>query len=548
MDLSQLLDRLSTNLVVNERFASNLLGITLLLTTVSLVWMILGRVVASVFAILGRILGGASVETFFYKLTRSFHALLAWVATLSMVAVIVGGTSYHLSGRNFQADAINWYAQLSTAALQQGVVFATGGLAFLAATFLATRIVALIRYVLDRQLRRTLGSQYDAELWHNWLTLLERYAEAVIFLGAVLYGTELVLLQLGISSSSLYRQLGNPISHLFKLFTIISGAQLIVMAFRGLSRPVAELLDRSLQGTIFTHYWKRLTRLVPLAEKCFEAAIYISAASFLVWQFERIAFVSTYGQQVVACIGIFFGAQVLIEIIGVFLRQSFGLFNEAPRSGQIGMTLVPLLHSISGYVLYFSAVVMMFEVFAIDSKPLLGVAGVIGLGVGLAAQSALSDVIAGLIMLFENQYLVGDYVEVGAAKGIVESLTIRHTQIRDEEGRLHMIPNGQIKGVINSSKGFVNIVVDFKVPAGSNLEELMVAMTSAGHRLRQERREVIGETQINGLVDLSLSEMTVRAVTRVKPGTQFQMENEYRRMLREILERSTSMQLKLKAA
>lgn len=548
MDLTRLLDQLSSNLVVNERLASNLLGITLMLTSVSLAWMVLGRVVASVCAILGRIFGGASVETFFYKLTRSFHALLAWIATLSMVAVIAGGTSYHLSGRNFQEDAIQWYTKLSAEELQHGVVLATGALAFLFATFLATRIVALIRYIIDRQLRRTLGSQYDSELWHNWLTLLERYAEAVIFLGAVLYGTELVLLQLGVSSSDLYKQVGNPISHLFKLFTITSGAQLIVMAFRGLARPIAELLDRKLHGTALNHYWKRLTRLVPLAEKCFEAAIYVSATSFLVWQFERIAFVATYGQQVVASIGIFFGAQVLIEIAGVFLRQSFGLYKEAPQTSQIASTLVPLLHSICSYVLYFSAAVMMFEVFSIDTKPLLGVAGVIGLGVGLAAQNTLSDIIAGLILLFENQYLIGDYIEVGSAKGFVETVTIRHTQIRDEEGRLHMIPNGQIKGVISSSKGFVNVVVDFKVPSGSNLEELMVAMTSAGHRLRQERREVLGETQINGLVDLSLSDMTVRAITRVKPGTQFQMENEYRRMLREYLERSTNTQLKLKAA
>lgn len=548
MDLTQLLDQLSNNLVINERLASNLLGITLMLTTVSLVWMLLGRVVASVCAILGRIFGGAGVEAFFYRLTRSFHALLAWIASLSMVGVIAGGTSYHLSGRNFQEDAVRWYSRLSAEDLQQGVVLATGALAFLAATFLATRVVALIRYILDRQLRRALGSKYEAELWHNWLTLLERYAEAVIFLGAVLYGTELLLLQLGISSSTLYRQLGNPIGHLFKLFTVISGAQLIVMAFRGLARPIAEQLDRHLSGTIFANYWNRLTRLVPLAEKCFEAAVYISAASFLVWQFERIAFVSTYGRQIVACIGIFFAAQVLIEIIGVFLRQSFGLYGESSNSGRIGLTLVPLLHSIAGYVLYFSGAVMMFEVFSIDTKPLLGVAGVIGLGVGLAAQSTLSDVIAGLILLFENQYLVGDYIEVGNAKGFVESVSIRHTQIRDEQGRLHLIPNGQIKGVISSSKGFVNIVVDFRVPSGTNLEELMVAMTSAGHRLRQERRDVIGETMINGLVDLSLSEMTVRAVTRVKPGSQFEMENEYRRMLREYLERSTNTQLKLKAA
>lgn len=74
-------------------------------------------------------------------------------------------------------------------------------------------------------------------------------------------------------------------------------------------------------------------------------------------------------------------------------------------------------------------------------------------------------------------------------------------------------------------------------------------MTSAGHQLRQEHREVLGETQINGLADLSLSEMTVRAITRVKPQLQLPaMESEYRRILREILERSTNAQLKLKAA
>jgi small conductance mechanosensitive channel len=144
----------------------------------------------------------------------------------------------------------------------------------------------------------------------------------------------------------------------------------------------------------------------------------------------------------------------------------------------------------------------------------------------------VTDVVSGFFILFENQYLVGDYVQIGNAIGVVEAVGIRVTEVRDAKGKVHLIPNGQIKGVVNYSKGYVNAVVDVKVPSGSDLEATFRRMSEAGRRLKEKHGEVLAETEIQGLVELSTSEMTVRAVTKVQPGTHQVMENEYRRLLK----------------
>ncbi len=144
--------------------------------------------------------------------------------------------------------------------------------------------------------------------------------------------------------------------------------------------------------------------------------------------------------------------------------------------------------------------------------------------------------VSGFFILFENQYLVGDVVQICDAQGRVEAVSIRHTQVRDEQGKLYIIPNGQIKSVINFSKGYVNAVVDLKMPTNTPLEQVMHDMAEAGRRLRQSRREVLADTVVKGLVDLSPSDMVIRAVTRVQPGTHLAMQNEFRRLLKTVFD------------
>jgi len=191
---------------------------------------------------------------------------------------------------------------------------------------------------------------------------------------------------------------------------------------------------------------------------------------------------------------------------------------------------------------------MMLHVFEIDTTPILAGAGVVGLAVGLGAQNLVADVVAGFFILFENQFLVGDMVQIGDAVGRVEMMSIRHTQIRDESGKLYIIPNGQIKTVINFSKGYVNAVVDIKVPTSANLEEVMREMSEAGRRLRERRAEVMDDTIIKGLVELTPADMTIRAVTKVQPGTHLAIQQEYRTILKEVFDETAAANSTLKAA
>src|SRR5262249_36363405 len=154
---------------------------------------------------------------------------------------------------------------------------------------------------------------------------------------------------------------------------------------------------------------------------------------------------------------IFFGTRVVIELLFVLINEAFGMYDEERSAeNQKGQTLVPLLQSVCQYALYFGSAVIMLGVLHIETGPILAGAGILGLAAGLGAQSLITDVVSGFFILFENQYLVGDYVKIGDSAGRVEAVGIRNTQVRDDQGRLHIIPNGQIKGVINYSKGYVN--------------------------------------------------------------------------------------------
>ena len=248
------------------------------------------------------------------------------------------------------------------------------------------------------------------------------------------------------------------------------------------------------------------------------------------------------------CIGIFFGTRVVIELLHVFINEAFGMFNEENADESKGATLVPLLESVSRYAIHFGSVLMMLRVIGVDTTPILASAGVIGLAIGLGAQSFVSDVVSGFFILFEEQYFVGDIVQIGDAQGRVEAINIRHTQIRDENGKLYIIPNGQIKTVINFSKGYVNAVVDVKVPTSTSLDQIMRDMAEAGKRLRDRRREVMADTVIKGLVDLTPSDMVIRAVTKVQPGMHLTMQQEYRKILKEVFDEAARNMNKALAA
>jgi small conductance mechanosensitive channel len=453
---------------------------------------------------------------------------LITLLTLSISLVLtLGGVTYHWAGRDVRQDASDWYRQLTAGdlfilaeALAFLVVLALG-------SWLAVRVIRRVRPTLQARAIRWIGSDQNADELLRWFALLQGVLVAIVRLLA-LDGASRVL-GLGFSST---------LALLTFFVAILAGARLVAMAFRILSVPLIEYGERHFGQGHLKHYWERVARLAPFGLRCFEAGVYVLAASRCVKELDFLAFLAIFGPKVVHCIAILFATRVLIELLQVMLNETFGFYRTDRRVDSHIRTLVPLMHSVCQYVLYFGSAIVMLGTLGIQTAPILAGAGIVGLAVGLGAQGLVTDLVSGFFILFENQYLVGDYVQIGEANGVVEAVGIRLTQVRDGYGKLHIIPNGQVKGVINYSKGYVNAVVDVKVPAGTDLESIFRAMAEAGRRLRQTRKEVLEDTQIHGLIELGTSDMTIRAVTKVQPGTHSAMQNEYRRLLKQVLDQT----------
>jgi small conductance mechanosensitive channel len=459
--------------------------------------------------------------------TRHGHAMLFWLTVTAMGMTVAGGIAFHLFGRDVRHEIRAWYRQLTPDDIFQvgaGIV----GLAIL--TIVALGLVRLVRRLvpfLESLALARLGSPKNEATLKRWFRLLETFAVLAIRLTAVWTAGQIV----GLGTLA-----DEAVGFLLRVVGVLAVARLMTLACRATTHLVAEYGTRHLNQTALRRYWERITRLFPFGEHCFDAAVYISGASLIVREFAFIRGMADFGPRLVHCIGIFFVTRVVIELLQVLLNEAFGMYKEEHLIDQKGRTMVPLIHSMCQYVLYFGAAVLMLGALGVDTRPILAGAGILGLAVGLGAQSLVTDVVSGFFILFENQFLVGDYVKINEASGTVEEVGMRVTKVRDGHGKLHIIPNGQIKGVVTYSKGYVNAVVDVKMPSGSDLESLFHAMKEAGQRLRAAHTQVLADTEIHGLVEWGNSEMTIRAVTRVKPGTHGLMESEYRRMLKQVFD------------
>jgi small conductance mechanosensitive channel len=512
--------------LADDRLLYNAVGIHVLLGLTLLVSFILRRLLVHGSNRLAHVSASAWLTGVGQEAARRARTALFWVTLAVMALVVAAGGIYHALGRNLRADAAYGYSLITWRhVVRVGTI--TGELALLGFSWWLA--ILLLRRWLPRlhiHLALHIGPGKDEAL-RRWVRLLERYALLMLALAA----TWCIGQILGI-----VRFADLVIAKTFWIVTILSVSHLLILSCRTLSQLLRFWGDRRLAASKFGRYWDRVTRLFPFGERCFEAAIYVTAAAHCVTQFKSIHLVDQFGPRIVECIGIFFGTRVVIELLQVLLNQAFGIYDDPESMDQKRLTLVPLLQSVGQYALYLFSGIIMLEVLGIPTSPILAGAGILGLAGGLGAQSLVTDVVSGFFILFENQYLVGDFIRIGDSSGKVEAVSIRTTEIRDEQGRLHIIPNGQIKGVVNYSKVFIIAQVDIKLPAERNLDEVFRAMAEAGRRLRAAHKEVQGDTVIRGLVDLGPNEMTVRATTRVQPGAHHHMEAEYRRLLKEVFD------------
>jgi small conductance mechanosensitive channel len=197
------------------------------------------------------------------------------------------------------------------------------------------------------------------------------------------------------------------------------------------------------------------------------------------------------------------------------------------RAGALGA----VLRSVASITIYTVAIIMVLGEFDISLGPLLAGAGIAGVALGFGAQSLVRDFLSGIFILVEDQYGVGDIVDLGEATGTVEEVTLRVTRVRDVQGTLWHVPNGEIRRVGNQSQLWARVILDVEVAFDTDLSEATAVVKAVADALWREGSEgapILEEPEIWGVERFGPDAIVLRLAAKTEPGSQWALARELR--------------------
>jgi small conductance mechanosensitive channel len=201
------------------------------------------------------------------------------------------------------------------------------------------------------------------------------------------------------------------------------------------------------------------------------------------------------------------------------------------RRIQRARTIGSVLKSLASFVVFGLAVIYILQVLDIQVAPVLASAGVLGVAVAFGAQNLVRDFLSGMFMLVEDQYGVGDVVDLGEASGTVEAVGLRVTTLRDINGTVWYVRNGEILRVGNSSQGFAVAVVDFPISHTSDVQKAIEVATQVAIEATAREplsKDVLDPPEMLGVDQITSDTITLRVTTKVRPGRQWSVQRRLR--------------------
>lgn len=227
------------------------------------------------------------------------------------------------------------------------------------------------------------------------------------------------------------------------------------------------------------------------------------------------------------------------DVARTLLRSADPL--ASARRAQRARTLGSVLRSTATVVVGTIMVLLVLSELGVNIAPFIASAGIVGVALGFGAQSLVKDFLTGLFMLLEDQYGVGDVVDVGPATGTVEAVTLRVTKIRDSDGTLWYVPNGTMLRVGNKTQGWATAVVEVDVDYFADIDEVRALLGEAAARVEKDAvlgAHVQGAPTITGIERLSADAVTLRLKIRTSPAMQWDVARALRTATRDVLERA----------
>lgn len=212
-------------------------------------------------------------------------------------------------------------------------------------------------------------------------------------------------------------------------------------------------------------------------------------------------------------------------------RKALAMALATEQSKHRAQTLGSIMRSTATAVIYTLALMMVLDQLNIDLGPLIASAGIAGIALGFGAQSIVKDFLSGFFMLVEDQYGVGDIIDVGEAAGVVEAISLRTTQIRDVNGTLWFVPHGEVARVANKSQQWSRAVLDVEVAYDTDIDHAKSVIKEVADQVWHDHiatATIVEEPEIWGVESFGESAIAIRLVVKTEPGEQWATGREIR--------------------
>ncbi|MBA3524301.1 MAG: mechanosensitive ion channel family protein [Geodermatophilaceae bacterium] len=216
------------------------------------------------------------------------------------------------------------------------------------------------------------------------------------------------------------------------------------------------------------------------------------------------------------------------------------LVQVGERRRQRAETIGSVLRSVVSLFTLSVAVMLILGELGINLAPIIASAGIVGVALGFGAQNLVKDFISGIFMILEDQYGVGDVVDLGEASGAVEAMGLRVTTLRDVNGTVWYVRNGEVLRVGNRSQGFAQVVLDLPVAHDTDLEAARRAMKEVADALRADpdwQESMLADPEDLGVEAITAQGITLRLVVRVPTTDQWRVARELRLRIKERFDR-----------
>ena len=225
--------------------------------------------------------------------------------------------------------------------------------------------------------------------------------------------------------------------------------------------------------------------------------------------------------------------RIIIKAVRVAVIADGNMPEEAEKKRED--TLNRIFSGTARIVIIVIAGMMILQESGLEIGPMLAGAGIVGLAVGFGGQYLIRDIISGLFIILENQYRIGDVVNIDGTGGSVEDISLRETTLRDLNGTVHHISHGNISRVSNLSKKFARINLDIGIAYNSNLEHVIKVINQVGNELAEDpyyKDFIIKPPQFLRVNDFADSAIIVKILGETKPLKQWEITGELRKRLK----------------